>query len=619
MVPVSFKCLAKLLPRMRISVKAKAYHPGEVVSGLLTYTPTKSVKMKTGLYIMLYIEENVSWSENNGSSSNTHQARHVHSSQSMLVKDVSKNGTKIIHAGLHQWTFQFKLPLRTPPSFRSPHGRITYSLMAFVDRFKVGSEKNVRIDIDVIRPILEKMDADGKPRAYEHVDEKTKVRVWCRPNHHVFFTDDTKELSVAAQVHNPTNSKIKVRQVKLLAQGVYKAKKNQKTQIKTIGKVTYDRTIAPFDQFQDTAVIPFDSYKALYPSINRSLSHIIHIEYFLIVSCKLLKGLKGKKIKLIVPIFISGHKRHYKPIFTVPINGLDSSFAIEHQTFATLQTSDPQRKHTDSSSKYASGSVSPGVLSQSGSGLGTDSGSDSSSDSDVQIVPFDPRIEPVIDTGLSRAQSVPVKSRMLIDVGRNTDLVRSTPKETVTRTPTMNKRHHRNRSQSQVPRPTITMQQRSRPTSPRDIVRAVSTNNRQRTRAKSMRRPKRVLSNPFVDELSKTPTQQRAIGSTPQAMYSPITTKAVPDVSGTNPFDFGSTKQSKVNTSVASPGSRSLAHSRHSSTLSNPFLPILEEDTRKASFSEVGNTSPTALHNSSNSISSLSSTISASRQDIDAW
>ena len=132
------------------------FFPGSEVSGILVVEVDEPKSYKN-IQVTLVGQAHVSWSESSGSGEN--QTTHTYTSNEtyinlrVIVWTKEQVPTQELHAGIHNFPFQFQLPARLPSSFQGTIGWIRYYVEGRIGTGMLKFDHTVKVPITVVEVV----------------------------------------------------------------------------------------------------------------------------------------------------------------------------------------------------------------------------------------------------------------------------------------------------------------------------------------------------------------------------------------------------------------------------------------------------------------------------------
>jgi hypothetical protein len=309
------------LPPFRLQMQKSQYYPGEIVRGFLILNVGKPLSADQVLVRLSGFEE-THWTESHTEhytdSQGRSQTRTVtkHYGQTWpLLNDKrlcwhrSLNPTQepLLMSGSYVWPFEFMLPPRLPPSFRSTNGWVEYSISAEVDRPGVFTfNKRTQAKLQILAPYTS---LQPLPSVYGRLQKlpfrsaNEVVYIEGHLDRPVCIIGDQHTLTL--KIDNHSNHRVTDCEITLRGQAVYKAH----------GRVHMVNTEPFFTRIKEPSfpVMPGEAKNVVVvfqipantpPSLPADLSPLIDLRYHIHVSCNMSGFLTGRA-RSDIPIIIS--------------------------------------------------------------------------------------------------------------------------------------------------------------------------------------------------------------------------------------------------------------------------------------------------------------------------
>eukprot|EP01122_Echinamoeba_exundans_P017351 TRINITY_DN911_c2_g3_i1.p1 TRINITY_DN911_c2_g3~~TRINITY_DN911_c2_g3_i1.p1 ORF type:complete len:834 (-),score=165.31 TRINITY_DN911_c2_g3_i1:7-2508(-) len=309
------------LPPFRLQLQKSQYYPGEIVRGFLILNVGKPLSADQ-VFVRLYGFEETHWTESHTEhytdSQGRSQTRTVtkHYGQTWpLLNDKrlcwhrSLNPTQepLLMSGSYVWPFEFMLPPRLPPSFKSTNGWVEYSISAEVDRPGVFTfNKRTQAKLQILAPYTS---LQPLPSVYGRLQKlpfrsaNEVVYIEGHLDRPVCIIGDQHTLTL--KIDNHSNHRVTDCEITLRGQAIYKAH----------GRVHMVNTEPFFTRIKEPSfpvqpgeaknvVVVFQIPANTPPSLPADLSPLIDLRYHIHVSCNMSGFLTGRA-RSDIPIIIS--------------------------------------------------------------------------------------------------------------------------------------------------------------------------------------------------------------------------------------------------------------------------------------------------------------------------
>lgn len=309
------------LPPFRLQLQKSQYYPGEIVRGFLILNVGKPLSASQVL-VRLHGYEETHWTENHTESYTDSQGRTQtrtvtkHYGQTWpLLNDKrlcwhrSLNPTQepLLMSGSYVWPFEFMLPPRLPPSFKSNNGWVEYNISAEVDRPGVFTfNKRTQAKLTILAPYTSLQPLPSIYGRLQKLPFRSAGEVVYIEGHldrPVCIIGDQHTLTL--KIDNHTNHRVTDCEITLRGQAVYKAH-GRIHQVQT--EPFFTRIKEPSFPIQAgesrSVAVVFQVPINTPPSLPPDLSPLIDLRYHIHVSCNMSGFLTGRA-RADLPVIIS--------------------------------------------------------------------------------------------------------------------------------------------------------------------------------------------------------------------------------------------------------------------------------------------------------------------------